>query len=232
MKKLIVIPAYNEKLNIDAVVDDVTRHAPSFDYLIINDCSTDDTSVYCRAQGYHILDLPVNLGIGGGVQAGYLYAQRHGYDVVVQFDGDGQHDARYLNEMFDVMNAYQADMVIGSRYLTNEGFQSTFMRRFGIRILSGLIYLLYRRRMTDVTSGLRMINARTLALFCRYYPSDYPEPESVAICLRNGYKVLDHAVQMRPRAGGRSSISGMKSAYYMSKVSLAIVMDALHKRGG
>ncbi len=226
MKKLIIIPAYNEEKNIDFVVADICQHAPEFDYVIINDCSRDKMNSLCRRQGYNYIDLAVNLGIGGCVQAGYLYAQKHDYDIVVQFDGDGQHDATYLNPMFQEMMKKNSDIIIGSRFLLRQGFQSSAMRRGGITFLAWLIKVLSKKEIKDVTSGLRMVNRKVIDDFCRYYPNDYPEPETLAACLRKGYQVDEFPVEMRERHEGQSSINIPRSVYYMIKVSLSIVNPA------
>ena len=230
MKKIVIIPAYNEISNIRTTVQDILDHAPGFDYVIINDCSQDGTMRFCTEQGMNIINLPVNLGIGGAVQTGYLYAWRNGYDVAVQFDGDGQHDASYLNEMADFLQAQQADMVIGSRYIKKEGFQSSGIRQFGIRYFSALIKLLTGKRVTDPTSGMRMVNRDVMKIYSEDYPVDYPEPESVVMILRMGKKVSEIPVIMRERQGGVSSISPRKAVYYMIKVTLAILMECLRKR--
>ena len=230
MKKIVIIPAYNEISNIRTTVQDILDHAPGFDYVIINDCSQDGTMRFCTEQGMNIINLPVNLGIGGAVQTGYLYAWRNGYDVAVQFDGDGQHDASYLNEMADFLQEQQADMVIGSRYIKKEGFQSSGIRQFGIRYFSALIKLLTGKRVTDPTSGMRMVNRDVMKIYSEYYPVDYPEPESVVTILRMGKKVSEIPVIMRERQGGVSSISPRKAVYYMIKVTLAILMECLRKR--
>ena len=230
MKKIVIIPAYNEISNIRTTVQDILDHAPGFDYVIINDCSQDGTMRFCTEQGMNIINLPVNLGIGGAVQTGYLYAWRNGYDVAVQFDGDGQHDASYLGEMADSLQAQQADMVIGSRYIKKEGFQSSGIRQFGIRYFSALIKLLTGRRVTDPTSGMRMVNRDVMKIYSEDYPVDYPEPESVVTILRMGKKVSEIPVIMRERQGGVSSISPRKAVYYMIKVTLAILMECLRKR--
>lgn len=230
MKKIVVIPAYNEISNIRTTVQDILDHAPGFDYVIINDCSQDGTMRFCTEQGMNIINLPVNLGIGGAVQTGYLYAWRNGYDVAVQFDGDGQHDASYLGEMADFLQAQQADMVIGSRYIKKEGFQSSGIRQFGIRYFSALIKLLTGKRVTDPTSGMRMVNRDVMKIYSEDYPVDYPEPESVVTILRMGKKVSEIPVIMRERQGGVSSISPRKAVYYMIKVTLAILMECLRKR--
>ena len=230
MKKIVIIPAYNEISNIRTTVRDILDHAPGFDYVIINDCSQDGTMRFCTEQGMNIINLPVNLGIGGAVQTGYLYAWRNGYDVAVQFDGDGQHDASYLGEMADFLQAQQADMVIGSRYIKKEGFQSSGIRQFGIRYFSALIKLLTGKRVTDPTSGMRMVNRDVMKIYSEDYPVDYPEPESVVTILRMGKKVSEIPVIMRERQGGVSSISPRKAVYYMIKVTLAILMECLRKR--
>lgn len=230
MKKIVIIPAYNEISNIEFTVNDIREHAPGFDYVIINDCSQDGTMRYCAERGMNIINLPVNLGIGGAVQTGYLYAWRNGYDIAVQFDGDGQHDAGYLNEMADYMEANHADMVIGSRFIKKEGFQSTGLRRFGIKYFSVLIYLMTGKTVLDVTSGMRMVNRDVMKIYSEDYPVDYPEPESVVTILNMGKKVCEVPVVMRERQGGVSSISPRKSVYYMVKVTLAILMERLRKR--
>ena len=230
MKKIVIIPAYNEISNIRTTVQDILDHAPGFDYVIINDCSQDGTMRFCTEQGMNIINLPVNLGIGGAVQTGYLYAWRNGYDVAVQFDGDGQHDASYLGEMADFLREQQADMVIGSRYIKKEGFQSSGIRQFGIRYFSALIKLLTGKRVTDPTSGMRMVNRDVMKIYSEDYPVDYPEPESVVMILRMGKKVSEIPVIMRERQGGVSSISPRKAVYYMIKVTLAILMECLRKR--
>lgn len=227
MKKLAVIPAYNEAGNIERTVKDITENAPSFDYIIINDCSKDETAEICNRNHFHMINLPVNMGIGGGVQTGYLYALRNGYDIAVQFDGDGQHNAAYLEEMAELLEKEQLDMVIGSRYITKEGFQSTGMRRVGIRFFTGLIKLLTGKKITDPTSGMRMINRETIKIFAEKYPRDYPEPESVVTLLRKGKKVKEVPVLMRERKEGVSSISPVNAVYYMIKVSVAILIAAL-----
>lgn len=230
MKSIVIIPAYNEEKSIVKTVQDICEHAPEFDYIIINDCSTDHTLDICRENQLHVLNLPINLGIGGAVQTGFLYAYTNGYDYAVQFDGDGQHDARYLQRMRDYMTEQKADMLIGSRFLEKEGFQSTGMRRFGIRYFSVLIKLLTGVTITDPTSGMRMINRDIIALYSESYPKDYPEPESVVSIINRGKKVLEYPVEMRKRMEGTSSISPLKSVYYMIKVTLAILIEMLRKK--
>lgn len=227
MKKLVIIPAFNEEGNLENTIKDITEHAPEFDYIIINDCSTDNTLEVCKKHGFHYLNLPVNLGIGGAVQTGYRYAYYKGYDVAVQFDGDGQHDAGYLEQMVKELENNQVDMVIGSRFIEKVGFQSSALRRVGIKYFTVLIRLLTGKTITDPTSGMRMVNRKLLKKFTDDYPKDYPEPESVVAILAQKYKVKEIPVIMRERVEGESSISFRKSIYYMIKVSFAILIARL-----
>ena len=232
MKVLIIIPAYNESENIESVVANIKTHCPEYDYIIVNDCSTDNTAEICKQNGFNFLDMCCNLGIGGGVQSGYIYASRNGYDYAVQIDGDGQHDPSYISSMIEVLEKENADMAVGSRFITKEGFQSSGMRRFGINFLSTLIYLACGARVKDVTSGFRVVNRKYIEFFSKEYADDYPEPEAiVAVTLRGG-KVVEAPVVMREREGGVSSISPFKSIYYMIKVSLAILLYKITYKGG
>lgn len=227
MKKLVIIPAYNERNSIEGTISDIRKNAPDFDYIVINDCSKDDTLEVCRNHDIPVLNLPINLGIGGAVQTGYLYALKNGYDIAVQFDGDGQHDAKFLDAMAETLVKEQADMVIGSRFIDNKGFQSSGIRRTGIRFFAFLTGVLFGKKITDATSGMRMCNKRVIELFVKDYPRDYPEPETVCRLLRKKCKVVEVPVIMRERAAGVSSISPGKSIYYMLKVTMAILIERL-----
>lgn len=229
MKSIVIIPAYNEEKSIEKTVEDIRQNAPEFDYVIVNDCSKDDTLKICTDKGMHVLNLPINLGIGGAVQTGYLYAYKNGYDFAVQFDGDGQHDAKFLHEMRDYIAEHKFNMLIGSRFIEKEGFQSSGLRRFGIRYFSALIKLLTRTRITDPTSGMRMVDREVIEIYANSYPKDYPEPESVVAILNMGKTVGEYPVVMRERTGGVSSISPLRSVYYMVKVTLAILVEMLRK---
>lgn len=231
MKKLIIIPAYNESKNISNVIKDLKINAPEFDYIIINDCSKDNLKQVCIEKEYNIINLPVNLGIGGGMQTGYKYAFENGYDIAVQFDGDGQHDAKYIQSLLDTMIDNDLDMVIGSRFLEKEGFQSSFSRRTGIKFLSSLIKVVTGKSILDVTSGFRMVNRRVIEEFCTYYPKDYPEPETIVSVLRKEGRVAEIPVVMKERVEGESSIDFGKSIYYMIKVSIAIMIDVFKGKG-
>lgn len=229
MRRLIIIPAYNEQDNIVKTVESIQKESEEFDYVIINDCSTDKTRAICEKNGFNIVNLPINLGIGGAVQTGYQYAIKNDYDMAVQVDGDGQHNPEFLKDMAQYLEEKKLDMVIGSRFIEKRGFQSSGVRRIGIRFFTLLIRIITGTTITDPTSGLRMIGRNVLEIFARDYPKDYPEPESVVMILRKGLKVEEIPVIMKEREGGVSSISLKKSIYYMIKVPLAILIERIRK---
>lgn len=224
MKILIIIPAYNEEENIKNVVENIKANFPQYDYVVINDGSTDGTAEICVREHYTMLNLPINLGIGGAVQAGYRYARANHYDVAIQIDGDGQHDISYAGEMIKLIESKQADVVIGSRFLENKGFQSSGARRTGIKILSGLIKLCTGVRVKDVTSGFRAVNRDFIWVYSQDYSNDYPEPEAIVSAVMYGGTIREIPVIMSERQGGESSIRFWNSVYYMIKVTLAIVV--------
>ena len=230
-RTLIIIPAYNEQENILRTIQDVEKNIPAANYVVINDCSNDHTREILRGYQANYLDIPVNLGIGGGVQTGYRYALEQGYDIAVQFDGDGQHDARYIRDLIAPIENGQADVSIGSRFITKEGFQSSAMRRLGINFLSGLIRILCGVKVKDVTSGMRAVNHRMIEEFSRNYAQDYPEPEAILASGLMDARITEVPVQMRERQGGTSSINALRSVYYMIKVSTALVMTRLTAGG-
>lgn len=231
MRNLIIIPAFNEHECIKDTVEMIKRDAPEFDYVVINDHSTDNTLDILRENNYNYINLPTNLGIGGAVQTGYRYAFENHYDTAVQVDADGQHDPKYLSMMLEVMEKENVDMVIGSRFIENKGFQSTFARRIGITYFTKLIHILTGKLITDPTSGFRLGNKKVIEMFAKDYPRDYPEPESVVTLLKHGMNVKEVPVMMRARQGGKSSINLSKSVYYMIKVSLAIFIENHRQRG-
>lgn len=221
---LIIIPAYNEAENIERVADDLINNYPQYDYLIVNDCSTDDTEEIIRRRGYNYISLPANLGIGGGVQSGYLYAVQNDYDIAVQIDGDGQHDPAYIDNMIQPISEGKTDIVIGSRFITKEGFQTSFMRRFGINIIKLVIKMCCGVSVTDTTSGFRASNKEATKYFSLHYANDYPEPEAIVEASLNGFDIMEVPVIMKERGGGVSSINAKRSIYYMIKVSLALIV--------
>ena len=223
-KVLLIIPAYNEEESLRSLIEEIKAVCPEVDYLVVNDCSSDDTERLLEELGANYITLPCNMGIGGAVQSGYRYAAQNGYDIAIQIDGDGQHDVRFVKDMVKLIEDKQADVVIGSRFIDKEGFQSSQARRIGIRILSMLIRLMCGAKVKDVTSGFRAVNRRFIELFAENYPDDYPEPEVIVTAKLYGAVIKELPVVMRERTTGRSSINLKRSIYYMIKVSLAIII--------
>jgi len=230
MKTLIIIPAYNEQDSIANTIREVQTCGLDVDYLVVNDCSKDHTLEILEKMGANYVNLPVNLGIGGGMQTGYLYAKEHGYDIAVQIDGDGQHDPTYLPSVIEPVARGKADLVVGSRFIEKRGFQSSAVRRMGIIFLSHLIRLLCGVKVLDVTSGMRAAGREVIERFAENYPQDYPEPEVILSCGLEGFRICEVPVVMRERGGGVSSINFMRSIYYMIKVSLALILSRLSHR--
>lgn len=202
MKILVIIPAYNEEENIERVVKDLKDTCPYVDYVIINDCSKDRTVQICEEQGFNYISLPSNLGIGGGVQTGYLYAVEQGYDVAIQYDGDGQHNAEYIPAMVKPLTDGVADMTIGSRFIEKEGFQTSAARRMGINILKHTIKWCAKVTATDATSGFRACNRAMIEFFAQNCAQDYPEPEAIVAASRSGFRIVDVPVVMNERLEG------------------------------
>lgn len=223
-KCLLIIPAYNEAANIESVVENIIENYPQYDYVVINDGSRDETEEICLKNHYQLLNLPLNLGIGGAVQTGYRYALKNHYDIAVQIDGDGQHDIAYVEKMIEPILTGEADITIGSRFLEKEGFQSSAARRMGISFLSGLIHVLCFKKVKDVTSGFRAVNERFIKIYAESYPNDYPEPEAIVAAIMHRGKIKEIPVVMKERMAGKSSINLKRSIYYMIKVTLAILV--------
>jgi glycosyltransferase involved in cell wall biosynthesis len=223
-KILVIIPCYNEEDNIAATVASVINVRSQFNYnldvLVVNDCSTDRSIQIVQQLGCLWLDLPVNLGIGGAMQAGYKFAFRNAYDIAVQLDGDGQHPADQLPKLIDALELCQCDVVIGSRFLEKKGFQSTFMRRVGINYFRWLNLILINKVIYDSTSGFRVMNRKAISIVNNYYPDEYPEPEAIVMFGKHKLKIAEVPVQMLARHGGVSSIRTWKTIYYMLKVTL------------
>ncbi len=224
MRIAAIIPAYNEARNLPRLAEALRSSATACDVCVIDDGSSDETSRTAADLGWKVLRLPMNLGIGGAVQAGYLWARDHGYDVAVQIDGDAQHDPAYLGALLEPILEGRADVVIGSRFLSIGGFRSTPFRRVGIRYLSWFLRFRCGARVTDPTSGFRAAGRRAIELFARHYPSDYPEPEAVALAQRAGLRIEEVPVRMNERKHGESSITAFRMLYYLVKVSLALLL--------
>ena len=226
MKKkniLIIIPAYNESKSIEKVCESLEKY--KYDYVVINDCSTDETGKICQKKGYNCINLVHNLGIGGAVQTGYKYAKLNNYDIAVQFDGDGQHNSEYIKDLTDPIINNDMDMVIGSRFVRKiNTFKSSFTRRLGIKLISFFIKLVTGEKIYDTTSGMRAVNKKIIDEFSENYPTEYPEPISTTLMIKKGYKVLEKPVKMNERKEGISSIRAWKNIYYMVNVVLSIIL--------
>lgn len=223
MKVLVIIPAYNEGENITNVINSVKEQ--NVDYVVINDCSKDDTKDILIKNNANFVDLKINLGIGGGVQAGYMYAFENNYDIAIQLDGDGQHNPIYIHEIIKPIKNNEANMTIGSRFINKEGFQSSFLRRLGINWLSFVIKILTGKKVCDVTSGYRAVDRKLISLFKDDYAQDYPEPDAIVRSLSLGYKIKEVPMLMDERQGGESSIRAFKTVYYMIKVTFSLVLS-------
>lgn len=233
IKLLIVIPCYNEEAALPFLLKALKSIALPSRYqvtpLVVNDCSKDNTAQIARQFGVKVLDLPTNLGIGGAVQSGFRYAKQNGYDLALQLDGDGQHPPEEIIKLLMAYEAHQADLVIGSRFLENEGFQSSFMRRTGIAYFYRLNKILTGNRVYDSTSGFRLLAKRAINLASGHYPDDYPEPESLIIFSKAGFKIVETPVIMRHRLGGQSSIGNFSSIYYCIKVTISMLISFIRK---
>ena len=232
MRGLVIVPAYNEAASLPAVLASLRREVPTWDICVVDDGSADRTAEVAKQQGAHVvLRAAVNLGIGGAVQAGYLWARDHGYDIAVQIDGDGQHDPAFIDAAAAPVTEHSADVVIGSRFLGQGVFRSTGLRRAGIRYLSWFLRVRCGVRVTDPTSGFRVAGRAAIELFAANYPSDYPEPEAIAVAKRQGLRVREVPVAMAARAHGTSSIDAWRTIYYLVKVTLALVLLPARAKG-
>jgi glycosyltransferase involved in cell wall biosynthesis len=229
---LAVVPAYNEAGTIESVIEALRDKTPQLDVVVVDDGSTDDTAARAAAAGVRVLQLPFNLGIGGAVQAGFKFADEHGYDYMVQVDGDGQHDPGEIAKLFAALDSpASADMICGTRFKTATGYMAPISRRTGIHLFAFLLSRLLRQPVTDPTSGFRLYNRRAIAVFSRDYPHDYPEVEAVLMLHHHRLTMREVPVRMYPRGGGVSSINGSgKSFYYMVKVLLALFVGLGRRR--
>jgi glycosyltransferase involved in cell wall biosynthesis len=229
LRRIAIVPALNEAVTVASVVEEIRDVDPDFEVLVVDDGSTDETAKRALDAGARVLRLPLNLGIGGAMQAGYLYALEQGYDIAVQVDGDGQHDPRELRRLLDPILEGRADMVIGTRFARGKEktYRAPIGRSVGIRLFAGIVSLRVRQRMTDTTSGFRAVNRRGIEVFAGDYPHDYPEVETVVTAARGGLRITEVPVEMRLRAAGRSSITHAGSVYYVVKVLLALFIGLL-----
>lgn len=231
MKILMIIPAYNKELNIENTVDKIKKHneksVNKIDYVVVNDGSIDNTKNVCEKNKFNVINLIYNLGIGGAVQTGYKYALENNYDVAIQFDGDGQHDENYIDNLVGEIKKGN-NFVIGSRFVSElSKFKSTGTRRMGIKILSFLIKLCTGKKICDPTSGFRAGDKEVIKLFANHYPTEYPEPESTVELISKKFKIKEIPVEMQERKFGTSSIKPLKSIYYMFSVSISIIIASI-----
>lgn len=230
MKTLVIVPAYNEEESLPGVIQDLRDHMPDADILVVDDGSRDHTALAAKKRDVLVVSLPFNLGIGGAMQTGYLYAWKNGYDIAIQFDGDGQHKAEEIGSLIGTLESGRADMVVGSRFLRLSTYRPSFFRQLGIWIFSKVLSAVLGMKVTDPTSGFRAVNYNVLTFFAHMYPEDYPEVESIVLLHRAGMRTEEVAVDMRNRTGGRSSITPVRSVYYMVKVLLAVFIDLLKRK--
>lgn len=232
-RNLAIVPAFNEVAAIAPTVAAIRQAAPNFDVLVVDDGSGDATAERASASGAAVLRMPFNLGIGGAMQSGYMYALEHGYEVAVQVDGDGQHDPQHIHDLLERLRSDpELNMVTGSRFLDpdGDGYRSSATRRVGIRVFSSVVSLITGQRVTDPTSGFRMTNRRGIELFARDYPHDYPEVEAILLMHAHRLRSCEIPVRMRPRLTGESAISSTQSVYYMVKVLLAVFVGLFRRR--
>lgn len=226
-KVLVIIPAFNEEKSLPAVIKQIKKFNPAVDIVVINDGSKDNTYQVAKAEGVIAIDLPYNLGIGGAMQTGYLYACHNDYDVAVQIDADGQHNPADLPKLLIALKDGKGDMVVGSRYVAKTDYKSTRARRTGMVFFSTLIKLITGYRIKDTTSGYRAVNKKVIGVFAHKYPTDYPEVEVLVMLKKLNFKIIEVPVQMENRQAGHSSITPLKGIYYMVKVTLALFMNTL-----
>jgi glycosyltransferase involved in cell wall biosynthesis len=227
MRSGAIVPAYNEADSIRAVVAEIRAADPELEVVVVDDGSTDSTAAAAEAAGATVLCLPYNLGIGAAVQTGLQYAFEHDFDFAVQIDGDGQHDAAELERLLEPVRAGRADIAVGTRFAGGRTYRPSLARRIGIVLFAGLVSLIVRQRVTDTTSGFRVMNRRGIRLFATDYPHDYPEVEATVLVCRLGLRLVEVPVEMRQRESGRSSITPFRSLYYMGKVTLALFVGLL-----
>jgi glycosyltransferase involved in cell wall biosynthesis len=230
LRRVAIVPAFNEAQVVGRVIDELYEQDAELDVVVVDDGSVDATAEVARQHGAIVLRLPFNLGIGGAVQTGFRYAFEQGYDIAVRVDGDGQHDPSQLGRVVAPVLAGEADIAIGSRFVgEGEGYRSSRSRRIGIRLLALVVSRIVGRRVTDTTSGFQALNRKGIALFARDYPHDYPEVEATVMVSRHRLRSIEVPVTMRERSSGRSSITAVRSVYYMIKVLLAIFVGLFRR---
>jgi glycosyltransferase involved in cell wall biosynthesis len=229
VRTLAIVPALNEEHAVGRVIAEIRQYDPRVEVLVVDDGSTDRTALVAEAEGARVVRLPFNLGIGGAMQTGFRYAFEHGFALAVQVDGDGQHTPAEIPKLLAPLYADQADMVVGSRFTGERSYRAPFFRRLGIALFAAVVSLIARQRVTDTTSGFRAVNRKGIALFAADYPHDYPEVEATLMVHRHELRLVEVPVAMRGRETGRSSITPIRSVYYMIKVLLAILVTLFRR---
>jgi glycosyltransferase involved in cell wall biosynthesis len=224
---LIVIPAFNEQEAIGQVVREIRETTPGVPVLVIDDCSVDSTVALARAAGAEVLSLPHHLGLGGAVQAGYKLAFELGYEYVIRMDGDGQHDPRYIPKILETLRTSPCQMVIGSRYIDGEEEHTSFARGLGVRFFRLVLRPILGQQVRDPTSGFVGVNREALHVFSRSFPLEYPEIETLVVLQRRAFRFVEVPCRMRRRLGGRSTITAVKSLYYIAHVLLGVFVNVL-----
>jgi glycosyltransferase involved in cell wall biosynthesis len=229
LKRAVIVPAFNEEGSVARVIEEIRAFDPGFEIVVVDDGSTDDTAKVARAAGARVLRLPFNVGIGGAVQTGHKYAREHDFDLAIQIDGDGQHDASELPKLIAPIVNDEADMAVGTRFIGDSGYMPPKTRRLGIIILAWVVSRITHQKVTDPTSGFRAVNRRALALFAGDYPHDYPEVEATVLIHHHHLRMVEVPVLMRERSAGKSSISTLYSAVYMGKVLVALFVGLFRR---
>jgi len=224
---LIIVPAYNEEAAVGRVVEEIRKVLPDVKVLVIDDCSLDQTAAVARRAGAQVLSLPYHLGLGGAVQAGYKLAYELGYQYVIRTDGDGQHDPRDIPRIYEALKNSGCQMVIGSRFLEGDGAPSSFVRGLGIRFFRLVLRPILGRPVRDPTSGFVGVNREALQVFSKSFPLEYPEIEALVVLQRRRFRFLEVPCRMRPRLAGRSTITVLKSLYYIVHVLLGVFVNVL-----
>jgi glycosyltransferase involved in cell wall biosynthesis len=229
LRRIAIVPAYNEERNVARVIDELRAFDPGLDIVVVSDGSHDRTAAVAAERGAHVVALPFNLGIGGAVQTGFKYAHEHGYELVVRCDGDGQHIPAELPKVLEPVLSGEADIAVGSRFAGGEGYQSSATRRVGIRLLALIVSAIAKQRVTDTTSGFQALNRKALDLFAADYPHDYPEVEGIVMLIKHQLRLREVPVSMREREHGQSSITALRSIYYMAKVLVALFVGLFRR---
>jgi glycosyltransferase involved in cell wall biosynthesis len=229
LRRIAIVPAFNEEANIGRVLDELRAFDAGLEVVVVSDGSVDGTARAAADRSAHVVRLPFNLGIGGAVQTGFRYAWENGYELAVRCDGDGQHDPAELSKVIAPILADEADIVVGSRFAGDPSYRSSATRRVGIRLLALVVSAIARQKVTDTTSGFQALNRKALALFAADYPHDYPEVEGMVMTIKHRLRLSEVPVRMREREHGRSSITGLRSIYYMAKVLVALFVGLFRR---